>query len=234
MRQAGVREARQNLSTLLSFVQDGHEVLITDHGRPVARLVAPLPLAPRRFPSHAALRRAMPRLDPPISSALCGSPQPRVRRLPQQLGAGPVYLDGGALASLYAPDAWSSRLERRLVGRRDLTVSELSVTEVAAGFSLCSGALRGMAQAGSRLHGALLEDLEAGCCRRVEASPATHRAAQRLALSLGRQTDLRPTQALHLALAMTAGVGLVLTFDPQLASAALGAGLQVLPATEEP
>jgi len=39
MRTAGVREARQNLTSLLDVARRGREVLITEHGRPVARLV---------------------------------------------------------------------------------------------------------------------------------------------------------------------------------------------------
>lgn len=40
MGQVSVREARNNLSQLLRDVQDGEEVVIASHGRPVARLVA--------------------------------------------------------------------------------------------------------------------------------------------------------------------------------------------------
>ena len=39
MRTAGVREARQDLTSLLDDVRKGREVVITDRGRPVARLV---------------------------------------------------------------------------------------------------------------------------------------------------------------------------------------------------
>jgi len=41
MRTAGVREARQNLSVLLDEVGKGREVVITERGRPVAKLVPP-------------------------------------------------------------------------------------------------------------------------------------------------------------------------------------------------
>ncbi len=34
----GVRELKNNLSRYLDRVQDGEEVIVTDHGRPVARL----------------------------------------------------------------------------------------------------------------------------------------------------------------------------------------------------
>jgi prevent-host-death family protein len=70
MRTAGVREARQNLSALLDEVKKGREVLITEHGRPVAKLV-PLD-RPRRkgLPDFAAIRRTMPVFDPPLSATL--------------------------------------------------------------------------------------------------------------------------------------------------------------------
>ena len=54
MRTAGIREARQNLSALLEEVHKGREILITDRGRPVARLVPPLPLSAKPFPGRSA------------------------------------------------------------------------------------------------------------------------------------------------------------------------------------
>lgn len=69
MRTAGVREARQNLSALLDEVKRGREVVITEHGRPVARLVPPH--RPRRgVPDLAAFRRKIPVFDPPLSQTL--------------------------------------------------------------------------------------------------------------------------------------------------------------------
>jgi prevent-host-death family protein len=67
---AGIREVRQNLTALLDEVRKGREVTITDRGRPVARLVPPRRLAARPFPSHAAFRRSMPVVDPPLSQAI--------------------------------------------------------------------------------------------------------------------------------------------------------------------
>ena len=67
MRSAGVREARQNLSALLDEVKKGREVLITEHGRPVAKLVPPDRAGGRGVPNLAAFRRTMPVLDPPLS-----------------------------------------------------------------------------------------------------------------------------------------------------------------------
>lgn len=39
-RRVGVREAKANLSALLRDVSNGADIVITDHSRPVARLVA--------------------------------------------------------------------------------------------------------------------------------------------------------------------------------------------------
>jgi prevent-host-death family protein len=69
MRTAGIREARQSLSSLLEEVRKGHEIVITDRGRPVARLVPPLPLSAKAFPGRSDVRRRMPALDPPLSAA---------------------------------------------------------------------------------------------------------------------------------------------------------------------
>jgi prevent-host-death family protein len=68
MRTAGVREARQNLTALLDDVKKGREVVITDRGRPVARL-APVE---RRwpFPDLARVRRAFCGADPALSQAV--------------------------------------------------------------------------------------------------------------------------------------------------------------------
>ncbi len=55
MRTAGVREARQNLSALLDEVRKGREVVITERGRPVAKLVPP-----DRRERRAAYRAGLP------------------------------------------------------------------------------------------------------------------------------------------------------------------------------
>ncbi|HEY2994300.1 MAG TPA: type II toxin-antitoxin system prevent-host-death family antitoxin [Methylomirabilota bacterium] len=70
MRTAGVREARQNLSALLDEVKKGREVLITEHGRPVAKLVPPDRPRSKGVPNLAAFRRSMPILDRPLSKLI--------------------------------------------------------------------------------------------------------------------------------------------------------------------
>ena len=70
MRKAGIREARQNISKLIEIVRKGREILITDRGNPVARLVPAVKSKAHAFPGRAAFRRSMPALRPPLSSAI--------------------------------------------------------------------------------------------------------------------------------------------------------------------
>jgi len=70
MRTAGVREARQNLSMLLEEVRKGREVVITDRGRPVAKLVPPDRARGKGVPNLAGFRRTMPVLSPPLSAGV--------------------------------------------------------------------------------------------------------------------------------------------------------------------
>jgi prevent-host-death family protein len=78
MKKAGIREARQRLSDLIEEVRKGHEILITDRGRPVALLVSPRPRAARPFPSRSGFRRSMPTLDPPLSESLAEEREDRL------------------------------------------------------------------------------------------------------------------------------------------------------------
>ena len=77
MPKAGIREARQNLSALIEEVKKGREVVITDRGKPVARLVPPSPALARPFPDRTAFRRTMPRLRPPLSSSIAEAREDR-------------------------------------------------------------------------------------------------------------------------------------------------------------
>jgi prevent-host-death family protein len=70
MKEAGIREARQNLSALIDEVRKGHEVTITDRGKPVARLVPPRPAEAKPFRGRVAFRRRIPALVTPLSSAV--------------------------------------------------------------------------------------------------------------------------------------------------------------------
>ncbi len=70
MKRAGIREARQNLSALIDEVKKGREIVITERGKPVARLVPPRPPVGKPFRSLAAFRKTMPVLNPPLSQAI--------------------------------------------------------------------------------------------------------------------------------------------------------------------
>ncbi|MBL8140305.1 MAG: type II toxin-antitoxin system prevent-host-death family antitoxin [Acidobacteria bacterium] len=76
MRKAGIREARQDLTSLLEDVRKGREVLLTDRGRPVARLV---PVRPQRpFPDLRAVRLAAKAGRPNVSQAVIDDREDRV------------------------------------------------------------------------------------------------------------------------------------------------------------
>jgi len=232
MRAAGIREARQSLSALLEDVRQGHEIVITDRGKPVARLVPPLALSAKPFVGRGDLRRRTPLFRPPLSSRLGGdAPRPVHRGRPAgefrpSAVPGPVYLDASTLAMIYFREPQSDAIDHALRARRDLTVSDLAVTEVLA-------ALGGCRLAASEIEGAdagraaLLVDLDSGMYRRAEIAPATHRAAERLLVS--STLPLGASDALHLALAMTAGVASFLTYDRRRAKAAGRLGLYALP-----
>ena len=62
-------EAKAHLSELLDKVESGEEVVITRHGRPVARMSA-LPQSKRPLRSLASFRAKMPRLRKPSAILL--------------------------------------------------------------------------------------------------------------------------------------------------------------------
>ena len=78
MRKAGIREARQALSVLLEEVKQGHEIVITDRGKPVARLSPYSRLSEKPFPDLSEFRAAMPKLDPPLSETVAEEREDRV------------------------------------------------------------------------------------------------------------------------------------------------------------
>lgn len=141
---------------------------------------------------------------------------------------GPLYLDASALVKLYVPEPDSDELNRRVLGRRDLLVSELAVTEIVS--SLCRRRREGAlgTQTVVRLQRAVLDHIEAGHYRRVEMIPSTHRAAERFLLTV-ESALLRAADALHLALAVAGEAACVLTYDKRMREAARAIGLNVFP-----
>jgi antitoxin (DNA-binding transcriptional repressor) of toxin-antitoxin stability system len=76
MRHVDVGDVGRLLTTLLEEVKAGEEVVRTEGGRPVARLV---PVGPRRgVPDLAEFRRTMPILDPPLSTMIGEDREDRV------------------------------------------------------------------------------------------------------------------------------------------------------------
>jgi predicted nucleic acid-binding protein len=141
---------------------------------------------------------------------------------------GPLYCDASALAKLFSPESGSDALNELLVGRDDVLVSDLGMTEVASALARRAreGALA--APVAKSIHRRLLAIAAQGAFRRVELLPATHREAERLLLGAER-APLRAADALHLALALGAGAGTVLTYDRAMARAALEQSLAVWP-----
>ena len=142
-----------------------------------------------------------------------------------------MYLDASALVKLYVPEAESDRLNRAVEGRRDLLVSDLSITEIVSSLSRRrrEGAID--VSVVSRLHRAILGHVEAGAYRRVELMAATHREAERMLLSIeiGPLRALRAADALHLALAASGDASSILTYDRRMAGAGRAIGLNVFP-----
>lgn len=61
MRSLTIREVRASLARLESLLAEEGEIVVTRHGRAVARLLPARPTTP--MPSHADLRASMPRLE---------------------------------------------------------------------------------------------------------------------------------------------------------------------------
>ena len=141
---------------------------------------------------------------------------------------GPLYLDTSALVKLYIPEPESAGLNREILGRRDLLISDLTVTEIVS--SLCRRRREGALDTRivTRLQRAVLNHIEIGVYRRVDLGPAIHREAERFLMSVER-APLRAADALHLALAVSGEAASVLTYDRRLGAAARAIGLTVFP-----
>jgi prevent-host-death family protein len=68
MRKSGLREARHHLAELIDEVSKGREVIITDRGRDVARLVPPAPSKGRGLPDLKSMRVKLRPASPPLST----------------------------------------------------------------------------------------------------------------------------------------------------------------------
>jgi uncharacterized protein len=147
-----------------------------------------------------------------------------------RIESSPVYLDTSALAKLYVQETDSDELDSALVGRRDLLVSELALTELTS--AIARRARDGMLEAAAarRIYQQLLRDVRAGQYRLLDLTSATHREAERLLLTLGRQVPIRAGDSLHLATAALADARTLVTYDRQMHAAVSFLGsFEVLP-----
>jgi uncharacterized protein len=138
-----------------------------------------------------------------------------------------LYIDSSALAKLYLPEPDSDRLDNFLRSRRDLTISELAITEVMSALARRrrEGALT--ARQANRVRDAVFSDAQSGSFRRLDLSPVIHRQAERILLSTD-SIPLRTLDALHIALAIFGEARSIVTFDVRLAEAAAVHGLQAV------
>ncbi len=141
---------------------------------------------------------------------------------------GPLYCDASALAKLFLPEEGSAELNAHVAARDDVLVSDLAVTEVAS--ALARRAREGALSpaAARRVYRKILATMAEGAFRRVDLLASTHRDAERLLLASAR-AGLRAADALHLALALEASAGTLLTYDRALARCALAQSLTVWP-----
>jgi predicted nucleic acid-binding protein len=146
----------------------------------------------------------------------------------ERLPLGPLYCDASALAKLFWPEPGSGDLNALVAGRDDLLVSELGMTEVVSALArrVREGGIAADAAAG--VHRRLVAVAAQGAFTRVELLPATHREAERLLLA-SSPAPLRAIDALHLALALGAGAGTLLTYDRTMARGAAAQRLPVWP-----
>jgi predicted nucleic acid-binding protein len=122
------------------------------------------------------------------------------------------------------PEPGSDEFNRTVEGREDLLVSDLAVTEVVSALSrrLRQGALT--REVARQVQHAIVARLDRGVYQRVELTRDVHRRAEHFLLSL-TETPLRAADAIHLALATSAGAASMATFDVHLRAAACAVGL---------
>ena len=152
-----------------------------------------------------------------------------------RIESSPLYLDTSALAKVYVHEPDSDALDAALTGRRDLFVSELALTELTSALARRMREGQLSAANGRRIYHQLLRDVRGGEYRLLDLTSATHREAERLLLTLGRQAPLRAADSLHLAAAALSDARVLVTYDRQLHAAALALGAcEVLPSSLAP
>jgi predicted nucleic acid-binding protein len=113
-------------------------------------------------------------------------------------------------------------------GRDDVLVSDLAVTEIVSAVTryVRQGSLT--QEVARRLQHDILRHLDKNVYHRVELTRDAHRRAENFLLA-SHGTPLRAADALHLALATSAGATSLASFDTRLAAASRAAGLAVYP-----
>ena len=148
-----------------------------------------------------------------------------------RIASSPVYLDTSALAKLYVPEGESRLLEEALIGRRDVLVSDLAVTELVSVLMRRVRERLLPAESAMTIHRIVTHHLMIEMLHRVVLDEATHREAERLLIRLGDRIALRAADAMHLALAVRAQAKSLVTFDRRMTIAAQAVGLFELPVT---
>jgi uncharacterized protein len=149
-----------------------------------------------------------------------------------RIESSPVYLDTSALAKIYVQEWGSDEIDSALVGRRDLLISDLAITELTS--AMARRAREGSIQAAAarRVYQQLFRDVRSGEYRLLDLTSATHREAERILLTLGRHSQIRAGDSLHLAVAALADARSLITYDRQMHAAASALGpFEVLPTT---
>jgi predicted nucleic acid-binding protein len=138
-----------------------------------------------------------------------------------------VYIDSSAFAKLYIPEPESDALDEYLQGRRNLIISDLTVTEVISAVARRKreGGLN--SKRAREIHDAVISDMRSGSFRCLDSGPSIHREAERILLST-ESVHLRTLDALHIALAISGSARLLITFDSRLAEVASLLGLQLV------
>ena len=138
-----------------------------------------------------------------------------------------VYVDSSALVKLYVPEPESERLDRYLRGQRALMISELAITEVLSAVARRKREKELRPDQAIQIRDAVLEDAGSGAFDRLHLSPLVHRQAEHLLLAVD-SLRLRSLDALHIALALSAGATCIVTFDRRMQDAASQVGLHII------
>lgn len=138
-----------------------------------------------------------------------------------------AYLDTSALAKWYLNEAGSDAFVAFLQGLGAAVISSLTVTEMRCLLSRRRRMGDLSVELESVLLAAFLEDIDRGWLQRTAVEDARFAEAANL-IARYPEHPLRTLDALHLTLALQAGVSVLATADGVMASAATSMGLDVV------